>query len=130
MVDRSDVMSIGATPHSAVPYLLGKHSQRGIGKKLTKHDVADMRQWVRGEGITLPLPAQIKWLTAAWPCVSETTIREILTNTAWCDPAYDRETRLPDAPLMPSFGLLASWIALIQLLFGEVTCSRSPSTDL
>ena len=102
-----------------------RRPRHSTGLKLTRFDVEDMRRWARTEGFGLPVPTQVKWLRATWPHVSYTTIREILTNATWCDPTYDRDTQLPGAPVVPQFGLLASFIALLQLLFGEVPCSHS-----
>jgi hypothetical protein len=109
-------------------FLLRK-PRHSVGLKLSRFDVEDMRRWVRTEGFGLPIPTQVKWLRAGYPHVSYTTIREILMNATWCDPTYDRDTRLPGAPVIPQFGLLASLLALLQLFFGEITCSPSHSTD-
>jgi len=93
-------------------------------KKLTKWDVEDMRRWARTEGLGLPVLAQAKWLHASWPHVSVRTLQEILKNETWIDLSYDREVPLPTAPSIPSFGLLSSLMALLQILCGE-PCSPS-----
>ncbi len=99
----------------------GNH--RRVGRRFTKYDVENMRQWARREGYGLSLHSQAKFLAAEWGC-SVVTTREILANETWYDATYDRTTRLIE-PSVPSTGYVAAWTAILRFLFGEVTCSRS-----
>ncbi len=109
-------------------YLLGKLRRHHVTRRFTAYDVADMRRWAQREGHGLALQAQAKHLAAVWSS-SPNTMREILSNQTWYDAAYERTTRLTDTPTEIPVGFLSAWIAILQLFFGEVTCSPSRSTE-
>lgn len=107
-------------------------SLTGGRRKLTKYDVAEIRRLARTEGFGLGQAAQIALIRETCPGyanVSDSTLHDVLSNSSWHDPSYDRSVPLAGAPPLATLATpLHLWIIALLVV---LTCStfRSSSKD-
>ena len=81
----------------APAYSFGKvRSRRVQSSKIHAADVKEIRRWVVNEGFGMPARAQARAMRRRYPGLSESALFDIVRNTSWYDPNYDRETPGPE----------------------------------
>lgn len=83
---------LSQTAGRAPAYSFGKPRGGRRSGKIHKADVQEIRRWAVREGFGMSCAAQARAMQRRYPGLAFRTLEQILSNTSWHDPTYDRQT--------------------------------------
>lgn len=106
---------------SAPRYSFGKPANgRRNAAKIHIDEVREIRRWAVREGWGMTVEAQARVQQLRYPLLSRRALENILDNSTWYDPTYDRHTPDPEWLQLPTAWVL---ILLIRQMYTLVQSS-------